>query len=255
MQILRILGKMWRQLAQRPGQTLRIFWLPALLAIVFTAIFPFMVAATSFLGMAVSTSAFILITAVVKISLFSWAAVNFHRHILLGEVSGATALSEPRKTAEYALGLFIVTAICMGVFVVLRFTLGSMASGSTAPDRAALVIYWVPLVVSVATALRLAAPLPALAVGRSYFQGLVAQQVHRLLFAGLVVIVILAIMLEDLLFALLAPPILAQIGEANTSLTVTILLIALTIVQIIGAAFAISLLSAAYRTLDDQADA
>lgn len=254
MQVTRILGKMWLQLAQRPGQTMRIFGLPALLSVVFTATFPFMVAKTGLWGPS-PTLAFILITVSVKIVLFGWAAVNFHRHVVLGEKFGAVAQIHGRLTARYALGLLFVTAICMAVFTTLRFTLATMASGSTAPDRAALVIYVVPLFATFATALRLAAPLPGLAVGIRYLQDFAAQEGHRLVFAGLAGVATAAVMLKELFYTLVAPPIIAQISETNASLIAAILLSALALIEVIGAAFAISLLSAVYRTFVEPADA
>lgn len=240
MRIARILQQMWRLLMQEPGQTLRIMGPAALIWLLYAALSPFFLAKLGLQG----TASIVGIEIAVKLTLFSWTAVNFHRHILLAEGYGTLPAVHGRLWARYALGLLLVTAIAIAVYLGLLLTLTTMSAHSTAPERARFIAHALPMAVAFAAALRLAGPLPALAVSGSYSRAFMSQERLRHVMAAIAVAATAVILVLDWSYDLLVPQLLARVPDPALLQAVVALLVAQALVQAIAAAFAISLLTA-----------
>ncbi|CAM3222289.1 hypothetical protein SAMN04488021_13023 [Paracoccus aminovorans] len=159
MKILRIPAATLQQVLRRPGQTLRILGLPTLIAIL-SLILSMVLTAQAGLSSPMAIAVLLGLTGLQQLLLASWAAVNFHRHVLLGERFGVLPRLHLRETARYALGLLLIVLLCLAILIPFMLVLVQLAGQSTHPGRVLFLARVLPAAVVYAMALRLAARCP-----------------------------------------------------------------------------------------------
>lgn len=165
MDALAIIALTFRQVFQTPGQTLRIFFLPFLLAIAGQLLFMLQVLPGA--GPEVIKAGIIALI-ILKIALTAWAAVNFHRHTIVGERFSAVPRLYLRETLAYAMVAIPIALAVYGVTLVLsliqaRFVMELLSVGG-AIQATGILIRLIFLVLL----LNLSAPLPSLAIGKNF---------------------------------------------------------------------------------------
>lgn len=247
MKILRIPAATLRQVLRRPGQTLRILGLPTLIATLSLALSMVLTAQAGLSG-PTALATLLGLTGLQQLLLASWAAVNFHRHVLLGERFAILPRLHLRETARYALGLLLIVLLCLAVLIPFMLVLVQLAGQSTHPGRVLVLARVLPAAAVYAIGLRLAGPLPGLAIGRSYGEGFGQQQGTQPLMIALALLIVALSELAHLAWTLLEPGLLSLLAGIDPILGSSALLALLLLVQGFAAILGISLLTAIYAS-------
>ncbi|MCV2446634.1 MULTISPECIES: hypothetical protein [Paracoccus] len=251
MKILRIPAATLQQVLRRPGQTLRILGLPTLIGIL-SLVLSMVLTAQAGLSSPMVIAVLLGLTGLQQLLLASWAAVNFHRHVLLGERFGVLPRLHLRETARYALGLLLIVLLCLAILIPFMLVLVQLAGQSTHPGRVLFLARVLPAAVVYAMALRLAGPLPGLAIGRSYGEGFGQQQGTQPLMIALALLIVALSELAHLIWVLLEPGLLSFLAGIDLTLGSSALLALLLLVRGFAAILGISLLTAIYASHRDR---
>lgn len=247
MTALKILGTALKGIFANFGQTLRIFALPGLMM---------MLAIAALLWFSLSRNSILmdlLFALAVMTTLVSslWSAVNFHRHILLGERFGWLPRLHGRAVLGYGLMMIPMGLVLFGCLVGLTYPLSKiyMKILTGPPDsNLYLKVMVVKLIASTcitALALRLFSLLPALAIGaplRGYRGGPLR---------GLSTIIPIALILSALQMAYyIARPMITMLAfKVSGAIPVVDMVNALlAVITMVMPIFTISLLTALYAT-------
>lgn len=247
MTALKILGTALKGIFADFGQTLRIFALPGLLI---------MLTVAAMLWFSLSRNSILLdllfaLAVITTLVSSLWSAVNFHRHILLGERFGWLPRLHGRAVLGYGLMMIPMGLVLFGCLVGLTYLLPKIymkiltGPPDSNPYLKLMVITLIASTCITALALRLFSLLPALAIGaplRGYRGGPLR---------GLSTIIPIALILSALQMAYyIARPMITMLAfKVSGAIPVVDMVNALlAVITMVMPIFTISLLTALYAT-------